>query len=73
MEFSKEEGNYNIIDWCKKVVLKNYANFEGRARRSEYWYFILAQFLLNFGILIFGSFIIGGLGYILVFSINLKI
>jgi len=22
-------------------VLKNYVNFEGRARRSEYWYFVL--------------------------------
>jgi uncharacterized membrane protein YhaH (DUF805 family) len=23
------------------TVLKNYANFSGRARRSEYWYFVL--------------------------------
>jgi uncharacterized membrane protein YhaH (DUF805 family) len=27
--------------WYKKVVFENYANFNGRARRSEYWYFIL--------------------------------
>lgn len=29
------------MNWYKKVVLENYANFNGRARRSEYWYFIL--------------------------------
>ncbi|MFN8305197.1 MAG: DUF805 domain-containing protein [Ferruginibacter sp.] len=27
-------------------VLKNYANFEGRARRSEYWYFTLFHFII---------------------------
>lgn len=36
-----EEQNYNMIDWTKKVVLKNYANFNGRARRKEYWWFYL--------------------------------
>jgi uncharacterized membrane protein YhaH (DUF805 family) len=30
-----------MIDWYKKVVFGNYANFNGRARRSEYWYFAL--------------------------------
>lgn len=29
-------------------VLKNYANFEGRARRSEYWYFFLFNFVVSF-------------------------
>ena len=29
------------MNWFKKVVFENYANFDGRARRSEYWYFIL--------------------------------
>jgi uncharacterized membrane protein YhaH (DUF805 family) len=42
----KHESSYNMIDWWKKVVLKNYANFEGRARRSEYWYFVLCNLLL---------------------------
>jgi uncharacterized membrane protein YhaH (DUF805 family) len=42
----KQETNYNLIDWWKKVVLKNYANFEGRARRAEYWNFVLANFLI---------------------------
>lgn len=28
-------------------VLKNYAVFEGRARRSEYWYFTLANIIVS--------------------------
>lgn len=28
-------------------VLSNYANFSGRARRSEYWYFVLFNFLVG--------------------------
>ncbi len=35
-----------MIENFKNVVLKNYANFNGRARRSEYWYFVLAQIIL---------------------------
>ena len=42
----KHESNYNMIDWWKKAVLKNYANFKGRARRAEYWYFTLFNFLV---------------------------
>jgi uncharacterized membrane protein YhaH (DUF805 family) len=42
----KLESDYNMIDWWKKVVFKNYANFTGRARRAEYWYFVLGNFLL---------------------------
>ncbi len=42
----KHESSYNMVDWWKKVVLKNYANFTGRARRAEYWYFILGNFIL---------------------------
>ncbi len=37
----------NMIDWYKKVVFENYANFSGRARRSEYWYFVLCNFLIS--------------------------
>jgi uncharacterized membrane protein YhaH (DUF805 family) len=36
----------NIINWYKTVVLENYANFNGRARRSEYWYFILVHIII---------------------------
>lgn len=33
-------------------VLKNYANFSGRASRSEYWYFFLFNIIIGF-ILVF--------------------
>ena len=36
------EVNYGILDWFKKA-LRNYTNFSGRARRKEYWYFVLVQ------------------------------
>ncbi len=35
-----------MIEWYLKVVRDNYANFSGRARRSEYWYFTLCNFLI---------------------------
>ncbi|WP_028979550.1 DUF805 domain-containing protein [Sporocytophaga myxococcoides] len=31
-------------------VLKNYALFSGRARRSEYWYFVLFNIIFSIGI-----------------------
>jgi uncharacterized membrane protein YhaH (DUF805 family) len=36
----------NIIE-AVKSVLTNFANFEGRARRSEYWWFTLASLLVR--------------------------
>jgi uncharacterized membrane protein YhaH (DUF805 family) len=36
-----------MIEYFKKVVFENYANIKGRARRSEYWYFFLATFILG--------------------------
>ena len=38
------------MNWYLKV-LKNYAQFNGRARRAEYWYFTLFQILI-FGALL---------------------
>ncbi|MET2900705.1 DUF805 domain-containing protein [Vibrio rotiferianus] len=35
-----------MFDWYYKVVL-NYTNFNGRARRQEYWYFTLVNVLIN--------------------------
>ncbi len=35
-----------MIDYYKKVVFENYANFNGRARRSEYWYFALGNLII---------------------------
>lgn len=34
-----------MFNWYKKVVFENYANFNGRARRSEYWYFALVNLI----------------------------
>lgn len=41
------------MEWYLKVMRENYANFSGRARRSEYWYFFLfnALFLIVLAIL----------------------
>lgn len=35
---------------CYKKFWKNYVNFNGRARRSEYWFVYLANFLLGFAV-----------------------
>lgn len=40
------------MNWYKKVVFENYANFNGRARRSEYWYFILFNALFSLALTI---------------------
>lgn len=42
---NKAEEQFNMIDWFVKG-LKNYTNFTGRARRKEYWFFILSQFII---------------------------
>ncbi len=36
-------------------VLKNYATFTGRARRKEYWMFVLCNMLIVFGWMILGG------------------
>jgi uncharacterized membrane protein YhaH (DUF805 family) len=72
----KQESNYNMIDWWKKVVFKNYANFQGRARRSEYWYYALFNVILILPLYVIAMIglvsettalsILGGLGYIVI-------
>lgn len=49
-----------MIEWYKKVVFQNYANFNGRARRSEYWYFLLFNIAIFFLVAIIGA-ILGSL------------
>jgi uncharacterized membrane protein YhaH (DUF805 family) len=39
-----------LVEAWKTVVLKNYANFSGRARRSELWWYVLANTIV-FGLL----------------------
>lgn len=50
-------ANMNMIDYTKKVVLENYANFNGRADRPEYWWFFLFSFLVSIGLNIVGAII----------------
>jgi uncharacterized membrane protein YhaH (DUF805 family) len=38
------------MNWSLTVVTDNYTNFSGRARRSEYWSFVLVNFLIIFAI-----------------------
>ncbi len=35
-----------LIEYWKLVVLERYAKFDGRAGRAEYWWFVLANFLI---------------------------
>lgn len=36
-----------IIENFKTIVMNKYFNFEGRATRSEFWYFMLAIFVIG--------------------------
>jgi uncharacterized membrane protein YhaH (DUF805 family) len=70
-----------MIEWYKKVVFENYANINGRARRSEYWYYVLVNVLVYLlsliliaicfaaGIEIVGFIIIGGLAIYMILNI----
>jgi uncharacterized membrane protein YhaH (DUF805 family) len=44
-----------ILDNYLYVVRDNYANFEGRARRSEYWYFVLMNIIIIFVLAMLGA------------------
>ncbi|WP_299679263.1 DUF805 domain-containing protein [uncultured Dokdonia sp.] len=40
------------MEWYLKVVRDNYANFDGRARRQEYWMFVLFNLLITLALYI---------------------
>jgi Protein of unknown function (DUF805) len=42
------------MEWYIKV-LKNYAEFTGRASRKEYWMFFLFNFIISIGLTILGG------------------
>ena len=48
-----------MIEWYKKVVFENFANFSGRARRSEYWYFVLANIILLVAVVLLSAILVG--------------
>lgn len=52
-----------MIKWYKKVVFENYANFKGRARRSEYWYFVLLNIIISLILLGIDSMLGMGMGF----------
>lgn len=58
MEYTQPDS---MIGWWKKVVFDNYANFKGRARRSEFWYFQLVEILIGifFSVLVYIFFSLG--------------
>lgn len=45
------------MKWYLKVVRDNYANFEGRARREEYWMFTLFNTLFIIALAIISGFL----------------
>ena len=48
------------MKWFSKVV-RNYANFQGRARRKEYWMFFLFNLIFTYGMLFLGTFLLHNL------------
>ena len=46
-------------------VLKKYAVFDGRATRSEYWYFALFNAIISIAIVFIAPIILGGAGLLL--------
>lgn len=55
-------------------VLQNYATFSGRARRSEYWYFQLYNFIISVIVALFAlavGFSGGGVIFIIIYLIYL--
>jgi len=38
-----------LVNYWKRVVLERYAQFTGRARRAEFWWFFLASFIIGIG------------------------
>lgn len=58
------------MNWFIDCITKNYANFNGRARRQEYWMFTLFNFLLNLALTIVGM-ILASISSSLVSVINI--
>ena len=52
----------NMID-AVKLFFKNYFNFTGRASRSEYWWFVLAYFIVAFVFGIIEAVVVGSMVY----------
>ncbi len=55
-----------------KSVFNNYSNFKGRARRSEYWWFVLFTVIVNFVLSMLPS-IVGNLFSVAIFIPSLAV
>ncbi|MBD3614527.1 DUF805 domain-containing protein [Kingella kingae] len=51
---TKDKSEYSLWDYAISVIKDNYANVNGRARRKEYWGFILFYNLILTGLQIIG-------------------
>ncbi len=56
------------MEWYTKV-LKDYAKFDGRARRKEYWMFFLFNILISLGLQIIEGLIYGCQFLALIYSL----
>ncbi len=52
------------INWFMKVVTQHYFDFNGRARRAEFWWFILVYIIIEIILSVIGN--VAHLGQILV-------
>ncbi len=52
-----------MIQWYLKVVKENYANFNGRARRAEYWNFVLVNVIISIVLSIIDMFLSKLIGF----------
>ncbi|MEO0770928.1 MAG: DUF805 domain-containing protein [Cyanobacteria bacterium J06649_4] len=47
------------MDWYIKCLTEKYASFDGRASRSEYWFFVLFNYVAYFALTIVCGILIG--------------
>ncbi len=45
-----------MVNYWKTCFLHKYATFRGRARRSEYWFFVLANIIITVSLLVLSTF-----------------
>ena len=48
---ARPQNMMGFADAVRSAIVKNYVNFSGRASRSEYWWFVLFNFVFGFALL----------------------
>lgn len=51
-----------MIEAYRAVVFENYANFNGRAARPEYWWFTLANLIIVIGVFLLAFLLMAAIG-----------